>query len=207
MRPFSERYGYDRGVPIDRTYIDAFFARHAHLITGAVLEVRDAAFTERFGRDVSCIDLVDINPRNAAATIIADLSDPGSLPAESFDCVIVPQTLQYVADASAAIANLWQAVRSGGALLVTVPAVARIDPQLGDLDRWRFNEAGLRTLLEDGCLDGVVDVEARGNLVTTIASLLGLATKEIRRKELDHLDGQHALVVCGVARRLSGPSA
>ena len=36
--PFSSVYGWDRGLPVDRFYINAFVARNQHLVTGSVLE-------------------------------------------------------------------------------------------------------------------------------------------------------------------------
>lgn len=204
-RPFSEKYGFDRGQPIDRHHLDAFFSAHRGDITGAVLEVKDAGFTTRFGQDVTSIDLVDIDPRNRDATIVADLAEPGSLPAASFDCVVVPQTLQYVVDPSAAIANAWQALRDGGSLLVTAPSVARLDPQLHDVERWRFTPAGLRDLLERSCPDADVHVEGHGNLVTTMAFLLGLAREEVRPAELARVDPDYPVLACGRARKVGRP--
>ena len=48
------------------------------------------------------------------ATIVADLSEPNSLPANRFDCFILTQTLQLVADLEAALENAWQSLTSGG---------------------------------------------------------------------------------------------
>ena len=39
VRPFSASYGFDRGTPVDRYYLDAFLQSHWTLITGRVLEV------------------------------------------------------------------------------------------------------------------------------------------------------------------------
>src|SRR5690242_583275 len=47
--PISEVSGYDRGLPIDRYYIERFLNQNADLISGAVLEIGDDAYTRRFG--------------------------------------------------------------------------------------------------------------------------------------------------------------
>ena len=200
-RPFSERYGFDRGTPIDRVHLDRFFAANAADITGAVLEVKDPAFSGRHGHHIDRLDLVDIDPRNLEATIVADLAEEGSLPAATFDCILVPQTLQYVDDPAAALANAWRALRAGGVLLVTVPSVARLDPELREVERWRMPPAGLRALLERTCVGGDVHVEGHGNLTTTIAFLLGLAAEELRADELVRSDADFPLLACGRARR------
>ena len=206
FEPFSANYGYDRGEPIDRTHIHDFFALHGADIAGRVLEVKDPGFTNRYGHDVTSVDIVDIDPGNVRASIIADLAQPGSLPAGAFDCIVVPQTLQYVEDPHAAIANLWQALAPGGVLLVTVPCVARIDPDLGAVDRWRVLPAGLRTLLESASAGATVHVEGRGNLVMALGTLLGLAAEDLDNDELHHVDSAFPIVVCGRVQRPADPS-
>ena len=58
LAPVSRSYGFDRGLPIDRHYIEDFLRRHgswpgyaAGDIRGAVMEVGDDAYTQRFGGD------------------------------------------------------------------------------------------------------------------------------------------------------------
>jgi hypothetical protein len=38
--PFSATFGFDRGTPIDRYYLERFLNSHRALITGRVLEVQ-----------------------------------------------------------------------------------------------------------------------------------------------------------------------
>lgn len=200
-RPFSSRYGFDRGTPIDRVYLDRFFSSNAAAIRGAVLEVKDAEFSARFGRGVTSTDLLDIDPVNVRATVVADLADRGSVPESAFDCVLIPQTLQYVRDPFDAVAAAWAAVRPGGTLLVTAPTVARLDPQLAAVDRWRLTPAGMQRLLEASCPGASISVSAYGGLVATMAFLLGLAAEELDERDLDVDDPDHPLLVCGCAAR------
>lgn len=200
-RPFSNRYGNDRGTPIDRAYLADFCAAHASAITGRVLEVRDNRYTTAFGRGVTALDLVDIDPDNLDATIVADLTEAGSLLPASHDCVLLPQTLQYVEDVDAAIANAWHATRPGGTLLVSVPSITRRDPKVPDGDRWRMLPLGLRTLLERDCPDGEIEVRAYGNLLASIAFLLGLAAEELDHDELWAFDPEFAILACGAVTR------
>ena len=200
-RPFSDRYGFDRGTPIDRVYLDHFFTIFAGDITGAVLEVKDPMFTNRFGRAVERIDLLDIDPRNPAVTLLADLAEAGSLPPEEYDCIIVPQTLQYVSEPATAIANAWQALRPGGVVLVTVPALAPADPDLAGLDRWRFTPRGLGSLFERSCPGADVTVLGFGSLVTSIAFLHGLAAEELDASELDARDDRYPILACARVQR------
>ena len=147
--PFSRRWGYDRGTPIDRVYIEAFLAEHAADVRGACLEVLNSDYTKRFGGTrVNRTDVLDINPANTHATVVADLGEANSLPAQRFDCVIFTQTLHLIPDMRIAVANVWRAVAPGGVLLLTVSALGRHDARQGfDHDRWRVTRTGLEFLL------------------------------------------------------------
>lgn len=202
LRPFDDYWGYERGLPIDRYYIEHFVGRFETEVRGRVLEVQEPVYTARFGGSrVSSSDVVDIDPKNRAATIVADLAVADSLPAAQFDCVVVTQTLQYVDDPSAAVGNLWSSLAPGGTLLVTVPSVQRIDPELPGIDRWRFTPPGLEELLRRSCPEGEIEVEGHGNVLSITAFLMGLSTDELRPKELEHCDPGFPLVACARVRR------
>jgi hypothetical protein len=202
--PFSGDYGYDRGTPIDRFYIERFLAAHARDVRGRVLEVKAAGYTTRFGGDrVSESQVLDIDESNSHATIVADLGRPDSLPAGAFDCFILTQTLQFVAAVDAAVANAWRAVAAGGVLLVTVPTATMAVPDLApDRDYWRFTSGGLRELLRRTAPEGELEVAGRGNVLTSIAFLMGLAAEELADEELELYDPRYEVVACG---RLSKP--
>jgi Methyltransferase domain len=186
-RPFSDHFGSDRGTPVDRVYIDHFLAEHAADVRGHVLEVGDAGYTRRFGASaVISSDVLDINPGNGAATIVADLGQPGSLPDARFDCFLLIQTLQYVADVPAALDNAWRSLRPGGVLLVCVPGISRLDPDPGpDHDLHRFTPAGLAATLRATLPEaGQPRVVGYGSLLAAVAFLYGIAAEELRPEEL-----------------------
>ena len=194
--PFSRAWGYDRGTPVDRVYIEAFVAEHAADIRGACLEVLNADYTDRFGGTrVSRRDILDIDPANTLATIVADLGETDSLPAQRFDCVIFTQTLHLVPDMRAAVGNVWRSLAPGGVLLLTVPALGRHDTRKGSHhDRWRVTSTGLEWLLSE--LPGVHATTCTyGNLLTCTAFLYGLAAEELSPEELQVTDAQFPLIV------------
>ena len=45
VTPFSREFGYDRGQPIDRYYIEQFLSAHASDVRGHVLEIADDTYT------------------------------------------------------------------------------------------------------------------------------------------------------------------
>lgn len=47
-RPVSDVFGFDRGTPIDRYYIEKFLGENQNLIKGNVLEIADSTYSKRF---------------------------------------------------------------------------------------------------------------------------------------------------------------
>src|SRR5687768_6643043 len=89
-KPLSNVFGFDRGQPIDRFYIERFLARHAADIKGHVLEIGDDAYSRRFGGNrIVHQDVLHVDGSNSSATILGDISMPDVLPAESFDCLVI----------------------------------------------------------------------------------------------------------------------
>jgi SAM-dependent methyltransferase len=201
LRPFSEHYGRDRGTPVDRWYIDAFIAAHADDIRGRVLELADRRYTKIHGDGVDSFDVLDVDPRNDNATIIADLDDAGALPESSFECVVFTQTLQYVADPATTLVTLWRSLAPGGVLLMTVPTIAKVEGSLSDRDAWRVLPVGAARLVARTCPGAEVDVTGRGNLLAAVAFLLGIASEELTAAELGTDDPSHPLVTCVRVRR------
>lgn len=194
--PLSNTWGFDRGTPVDRYYIEHFLEEHRRDIRGRVLEIRDSAYTDRFGVGVDHRDVLDIRHTNAHATIIADLSAADTVPSDTFDCFILTQTLQLIYDMRAAIAHSHRILRPGGALLVTVPVVSRIVPRYGlQGDYWRFTAASCALLF--GAVFGAeqITVHSYGNVLTAIAFLTGMACEELSSRELETHDPYFPLIM------------
>lgn len=190
--PMSDRWGIDRGRPVDRRYIEAFLAAHRDDIQGRVLEIKDDGYARQFGDGrVARCDVLDVDAANPRATLVADLADAATVPAGEYDCVILTQTLHIIRDVRAALASAIGALRPGGVLLCTLPSVSRVsfeDGGLDDGDFWRFTEASIRWLLRDLVPFEHVEIEPRGNLVTGAAFLMGLAENDVPAEAFDHDD-------------------
>ncbi len=193
--PLSDHWGYDRGTPVDRHYIERFLEEDRERIRGRVLEVRDAAYTRRFGSGVSRSDVLDIDESNPEATVVADLAVADDIPAAAFDCFILTQTLQYVIDLEAAIGHVHRILRPGGTVLCTVPVVSRIGQQELASEFWRFTPALCSTLFERAFRGGEVEVRGRGNVLACVAFLMGMASEELKPGELESDDPFFPLLV------------
>jgi SAM-dependent methyltransferase len=193
--PLSDGFGFDRGTPVDRYYIDRFIEENRGAIHGRVLEIKNSRYTHQFGSDVVQRDVLDIDPANRNATIVADLAAADDVPADAFDCFILTQTLQLIFDARSAIFHAHRILRPGGVLLCSVPCVARITPGCIDSDHWRFTRASCSRLFDDVFPRDRVTVRTHGNVLTAIAFLTGMAAEELKQRELDYDDENFPLLV------------
>ncbi|NJO00052.1 MAG: FkbM family methyltransferase [Anaerolineales bacterium] len=150
LQPVSRLFGFDRGIPLDRYYIERFLEQNSALIQGRVLEIGDNTYTRRFGHDVTRSDILSYTPA-PGATIIGDLVTEKRLPEVTFDCIILTQTLQMIYDLKTALQNLYKALKPGGSLLISASGISQISRY--DMDQWgeywRFTDKSLKMLLAE----------------------------------------------------------
>lgn len=197
-QPVSRVFGFDRGRPIDRHYIESFLASNAGRIAGRVLEIGDATYTRRYGGDrVTRSDVLHATAGNDGATIVGDMADPALLPAGSFDCVILTQTLHCLYDCRGALGNLRRALAPGGTLLATIPAITPISRY--DMDRWgdywRLTSRAAERLFGELFPGDRVEVRAYGNAASATAFLNGLAIEDVPQDVLEPLDADYEVLV------------
>jgi peptidoglycan/xylan/chitin deacetylase (PgdA/CDA1 family)/glycosyltransferase involved in cell wall biosynthesis/SAM-dependent methyltransferase len=204
--PFSAQWGWDRGTPVDRRYIDRFLERHRPDIHGRVLEVRDSGYTRRFGAALVQHDVVDIDPTNRQANILADLRRASGIASNTYDCIVLTQTLQLVDDIRAAIAECARILKPGGVLLVTVPTLIRVDDEGGvDGDFWRLTEASARRLFAEAFPVDAFDVASYGNVLAAASFLYGISVEELTPEEIDAVDANYPVIVAIRAVKPAAP--
>jgi SAM-dependent methyltransferase len=203
LSPISRAYGFDRGLPIDRYYIEHFLAHAAPDIHGRVLEVGDDEYTKRFGQArVTTSDVLHVTEGNPKATIVADLASAHHIPSDTFDCVILTQTLQLIYDLRAAVKTVHRILKPGGLLLATLPGISPIArDEWAEQWCWSFTHHSARRLLEEYFQPTAINIAAYGNVLTAIAFLHGLAAQELHPEELNHHDpGYHILITVRAAK-------
>jgi SAM-dependent methyltransferase len=205
VAPISQCFGFDRGLPVDRYYIERFLARHASEIHGRVLEIGDDTYTRRFGGSrVSRADVLHVHGGNPRATLVGDLTDAGVLPENAFDCIVLTQTLHLIYDVRLAVARLHRALAPGGAVLVTAPGISQIDRgEWGRTWFWSFTAAALQRLFAEAFGPDEVMLEHYGNVFSATAFLQGLAVEEVETRDLDPIDRAYPVIVGVRARKRS----
>jgi SAM-dependent methyltransferase len=206
LRPVSKAWGWDRGLPVDRFYIEQFLAPRAGAMHGRVLEIGDNEYTLRYGASrVEQRDVLHAAEGNPKASFVADLSDAPQVPSDAFDCIICTQTIHVIPDTRAAVRTLHRVLKPGGTLLATLPGVSRIyhDEHGPWADYWRFTSHSARWLFEQCFEPGEIEIVTFGNVLTASAFLFGLAAEELTAEELNYHDELYQVLI-GV-RATRGP--
>ncbi len=195
LTPISRLWGYDRGQPIDRRYIENFLERHAGDIRGRVLEFHSNSYTRLLGGNrVTKSDVLNVEEGNPNSTFIGDLAAAHHLPTSAFDCIIMTQVLQYVYDLHGAIFTLHRILKPRGVILATMPGIVPFHP-----DEWPFywsiTGAAAERLFNERFPTSASEIEPHGNVLAAIALLQGLASEELERAELDHEDPSYPVVI------------
>jgi SAM-dependent methyltransferase len=204
VTPIDANWGFERGTPIDRVYVERFIGTHALDIRGHILEIAAPDYTSRYGSNVEQVDILMATEENSEATIVADLTDAPHIPSDTFDCAIVTQTLQFIYDIRSALATLHRILAPGGVLLATMPGLTKISPredrEFGEW--WHFTGRSAHRLVEEAFGEGNVEVETYGNVLTASGFLYGLAAPDLRPEELVLRDPLYEVLVAvrGVKR-------
>ena len=195
--PIDANWGFERGTPIDRIYVERFVSRYADDIRGRVLEIAAPDYASRFGRDVTSVDVLMAEEGNPEATIVGDLGDAPHIPDDSFDCAIVTQTLQFIYDVRGALATLKRVLAPGGVLLATAPGLTKISP-IEDAaygEWWHYTARSLSRLGAEAFGEGNVEVESYGNVLAATGFLYGLAASDLTDEELAVRDPLYEVVL------------
>jgi SAM-dependent methyltransferase len=196
--PVSRIFGFERGKPVDRWYIERFLAEHAADVRGRVLEVAESTYTGWYGGDdVTASDVLYAAEGSPDATVVGDLTTGAGIPEAAYDCFICTQTLQVIYDVREAIAGTRRLLAPGGVLLATLPGISQISREdMRDWgDWWRFTARSAHRLFAEVYGDEHVEVRQHGNVRAAAAFLYGLAAEDLDAAALETVDPDFHLVM------------
>lgn len=202
INPVSKQWGWDRGMPIDRYYIEKFLRQNSECIKGDVLEINDNKYTKKFGReDVLKSEVLDIDENNKDATIIADLQKTDNLESNRFDCIILTQTLQLTYDYDSVIANCKKILKDNGVLLATFPGITKILINKPFKWYWSFSNDSAVKVFSKYFKPEKLKIDIYGNVLSASAFLYGLSAEELKANELNYHDPHYEVIIAVKAKK------
>lgn len=207
LMPISRSWGVDRGLPVDRYYVENFLAGHATDIRGHVLAVGNDLYARMFGGGrVVKTEVINLHGGDVSTTIVGDLTNAPHIPSNTFDCIVCPQTLQYIYDVRAAIGTLHRILKPGGTLLATVSGISKTaDNDWEDYWCWNFTPLSVSKLSLEFFPRGQLKVSGFGNVLVAVAFLHGLSAEELFREELDCYHVGYEIVIGFRAVKTASP--
>jgi SAM-dependent methyltransferase len=203
--PVARNFGYPRGQPIDRYYIEKFLAKNSDTIHGRVLEIGNRDYTIRFGGEkVTQSDVLHIVQGNPLATIVGNLETGEGVPKGLFDCLILTQTIHLIYGFQDALRTACRALKPGGTLLATFPSISQMsmyDVERGWGDYWRFTSLAVKRMLCEVFPEENVQIGTHGNVLTAASFLFGLSSPELTERELDEVDLEFVMLITARAQK------
>lgn len=193
LKPLSHKFGFDRGTPIDRYWIELFLSQNSSSVRGRVLEITDAKYTHKFGGNkVTRGDVLDINPKNKKATIHGDLRSLKQIKNNTYDCIVLTHVLGLIDDVHAAAAECARILKPGGVLLFTSSCLG---PILKEKVYWRFTPHSVKYIFCPHFKSKNMDIKTYGNVLAGQAFWVGMAQEDLTPGELSYTDLRFPVII------------
>ena len=202
-QPVSEKFGFDRGLPIDRWYIERFLRKTARQIKNVTktLEVGEDTYSKKYFPDENTIRDVLRYDKGM------DLTKWETLSANTYDVFIATQVFNFIYDVRQAIGGAYYLLNEGGTLLATVAGnISQISwVDMNDYgDYWRFTELSIKCLCQEW-FGEQVEIETFGNAAMATAFIQGMAVEDLPNKNiLEEKDKAYGICIGIIATKKSG---
>ena len=195
--PVDANYGFGRGTPIDRFYLDIFLRKIKKNVCGKILEI---------GADQKRLDLKKYKPGarfdsldiegKSKPTFTANAEVQSILKPRSYDSILAFNVLGHCRNPFSVTKNMHTWLRPGGIAFCAVSSSQRVGrcPE----DCWKIQPDGLRALFSNF---RKIQIISYGNLTTTIGALQGLAAEELSKEELLDHHPDYPVLSCVIAEK------
>ena len=197
-KPVSDKFGFDRGQPIDRYYIEKFLKANSPSIKGTVLEIAENTYTKKFGSANVVSKVLHSTPTQNESDIIADLCNVSTLPSQTIDCFICTQTFNFIYNFQDAIKGSHYLLKPSGVLLATVACMSPISKYDADRwgDYWRFTPQSCIRAFGEVFGERNIDVSPLGNSAAAALFMKGYAQEDLKKSvDLDFNDELFPLII------------
>ena len=195
-RPVDAYFGRKRGEPVDRYYIEKFLDGHKQFIYGKCLEIAEDTYTRQFGEG-RVTDSMMLHVEGWGNNVVKGNLETGEgIAAESFDTMIITQTLMFIYDVGSAVKHIFKGLKKGGSALITVSGISQIARY--DDDNWgmfhSFYMSGLKRLFYPVFGEKNVEIVHYGNVKTAMTFLYGAAREELSEEDFNASDPDYPVI-------------
>jgi SAM-dependent methyltransferase len=203
----SNDFGFGRGKPVDRFYIESFIKQHTDKILGSCLEFGDTTYIDLFGKSVK--DKYSFNyssePSQYKNNIMGDLTKIDTLSKNSFDCILCINVLNFIYDLPIAVEGLKKLIKPNGKIIITLAGVSSHISRY-DMDRWgdywRFTNKSAIKLFKDAGFH-VEKIQTYGNPYACSAQINGYSMEDLSKEKIVKSDPDYQLLIACILSKYS----
>lgn len=203
LKPISRVLGCERGESILRKYVNQFIDENKSYIQGAVMEIGDRTYSNKYKDNIGKSYVFDYNNGSDKYNIKGNLETGESVKEEFVDCFIFTQTLCFIYDVKAAAQNVIKMLKKGGTVLLTVTGISSITR--GDYENyglyWRFSDMAIKRLFAEIVEVESVEIKLYGNVKTAAAFLYGISPDELETEEMEYQDRDYQLLIGAIIKK------
>ncbi len=203
--PVSNQFATERGLPIDRYYIELFLNSNKRFIKGTVLEIEDNSYTKLFGEENCDSMVMDVSSNSEKVDFIANLETGEGIRDKIADCFICTQTLMYIYDLKRTADNIYKLLKPDGVALITCSGISQNSRRCMDNYgcTFNYNVDALRQMFGDTKRFEILEIGSYGNAKTVSAHIVGLCQEDLTKDDFGVNDKYYPLIVYVVVRRVS----
>lgn len=195
--PFCQVFGFLRGSPIDRYYLNKFIDKIKPEIVGNILEIgATSEAKEAYQLSDDCAYHVLNIEAYPGVDIVGDVHDVNLIQPGSFDTILLFNVLEHCYAPWIVIENIYTWLKPGGKCFAMVPGAVRIHnvPK----DYWRPLPEAFTWMLRNFSQHQIF---AYGNPMTVAASFYGISQEELTTAELDAYHPDFPVAICIAATK------
>jgi SAM-dependent methyltransferase len=195
--PICHKFGFTRGTPVDRYYLNQFVNKIREQVVGSVLEIGGVQLNKEiyqfsYATEYQTLDLV-FTP---GVTVVGDVHDSTIIVPESLDTILLFNVLEHCHNPWVVVQNIYSWLRVGGKCFCMVPSAQRLHsiPK----DYWRPLPDGMKQLFQGF---SEYNLHIYGNPLTVLASFMGVAAEELSPQDLDSFHPDYPVSTCITAMK------
>ncbi|WP_341529138.1 methyltransferase domain-containing protein [Nostoc sp. UHCC 0302] len=190
--PLCHKFGFTRGTPIDRYYLDQFVNEIRHQVVGSVLEIGGTLLNKEIyqffhATEYQTLDVVS----RPGVTLVGDIHNSTIIIPESLDTILLFNVLEHCHNPWVVVQNIYNWLRVGGKCFCMVPSAQRLHN--APKDYWRPLPDGMKELFQDFSEH---NLHIYGNPLTVLASFMGVAVQELSTQDLDDFHPDYPVATC-----------
>ncbi|MBW4635650.1 MAG: class I SAM-dependent methyltransferase [Iphinoe sp. HA4291-MV1] len=195
--PICPLFGFTRGTPIDRYYLDKFIGEIREQVAGNVLEVGGVLRNREVYQFYNATEYQTLDIfASSGVTLVGDVHDPETIRPESLDAVVIFNVLEHCHNPWVVVKNIYSWLKVGGQCFCMVPSAQKLHDVPGDY--WRPLPDGMKQLFQDFSQQ---KLHVYGNPLTVVASFMGISAEELSLQELDDFHPDYPVATCMIAMK------